>query len=68
MNIQDFILTAVFSGLTGLIIGYFLRDLLSLFWRFYTTKIRQPKHLIQYHFEDIQDHSSPTAARKGSSK
>ncbi|MUI54632.1 hypothetical protein GNP86_11290 [Aliivibrio fischeri] len=67
MNIQDFIITAVFSGLIGLIIGYFLRDIISFFWRFYTTKIRQPKHLVQYHFDDIQTHSSHLA-RKGSSK
>lgn len=67
MNIEDFMITAVFSGLIGFIIGYFLRDIVSFFWQFYTTKIRKPKHLIQYHFDDMHTHS-PEHIRKGRSK
>lgn len=52
MNIEDFILTALFSAIFGLIIGYFSRDITGLVWRLYEKHIRKPKHLIKYHFED----------------
>ncbi|MGF1808145.1 hypothetical protein L4C31_23195 [Aliivibrio sifiae] len=52
MNIGDFILTVLFSGFSGIIIGYFLRDISAAIRGFYNAYIRKPKHLVKYNFED----------------
>ncbi len=52
MNIEDFILTVLFSGFSGIIIGYFLRDIANALRNFYNRYIRKPKHLVKYNFED----------------
>jgi hypothetical protein len=52
MNIEDFILTVLFSGFSGIIIGYFLRDISTVVVRLYNTYIRKPKYLVKYSFED----------------
>ena len=52
MNIEDFILTVLFSGLSGMIVGYFLRDISNTIRNFYNSYIRKPKHLVKYNFED----------------
>ncbi|MEL6116409.1 hypothetical protein P0Y67_14415 [Photobacterium sp. SP02] len=47
MNIDDFLLTAGFSLITGMVLGYYLRQLIALGKRFHHRFIRRSRYFEQ---------------------
>lgn len=51
MNISDFILTIIVSGVVGIIAGFLLRDVVKFSYKQYCQRIRKPKYFQRVIFE-----------------